>query len=299
MTTVPRFTATADGVPTPAMLEAWARDGVLVIENAVPAADCDALIERSRAIVRDWDPVEGAAVFSTTAPRHAADRWFRESGDRIRVFLEDGAVDADGSLLRPKLEAVNKLGHAMHDLDPVFDRVSRRPQLAALARGLGLAEPLLVQSMVIWKPPAIGGEVTCHQDATFLVTEPSSVVGFWLALEDADATNGCLYAIPGGHHGPLRRLFHEVDGDLVTETLDPAPFDDAAAVPLPAPKGTLVVLHGKLPHGSAPNRSDRSRMAYTLHAVDGTARWHPGNWLRRAPDMPFRGFAASATNRGG
>jgi phytanoyl-CoA hydroxylase len=297
MTAIPRFPATADGAPTPAMLTAWARDGVLVIEDAVPAADCDALVERSRAIVEAWDPAEGAAVFSTTAPRHAAESWFRESGDKVRVFLEDGAVDAAGRLIRPKLEAVNKLGHAMHDLDPVFDRVSRRPQLAALARGIGLADPRLIQSMVIWKPPSIGGEVTCHQDATFLVTDPPSVVGFWLALEDADATNGCLYAIPGGHRGPLRRLFHEVDGELVTETLDPTPFDEAAAVPLPAPKGTLVVLHGRLPHGSAPNTSDRSRMAYTLHAVDGAARWHPGNWLRRPPDRPFRGFGPSAPQR--
>jgi len=174
----------------------------------------------------------------------------------------------------------------------VFDRVSRRPQLAALARGLGLVEPLLVQSMVIWKPPGIGGEVTCHQDAAFLVTDPPSVVGFWLALEDTDESNGCLFAIPGGHRGPLRQLFHEVDGTLATQTLDATPFDEAARVALPARKGTLVVLHGLLPHGSAANTSARSRMAYTLHAVDAAARWHPGNWLKRPSGLPFRGFAA-------
>ena len=290
MTGVPRFAATADGAPSPAMLAAWRRDGVLVIEDAVPPDACDALAERARAIVDAWDPSEGAAVFSTTAPRHAADRYFRDSGGRVRVFLEDGAIDAEGTLVRPKREAVNKLGHALHDLDPVFDRVSRRPALAALAAGLGLADPLLVQSMVIWKPPAIGGAVVCHQDAAFLITDPPSVIGFWLALEDADAGNGCLFAIPGGHRGPLRQLFHEVDGALVTEALDPAPFDETAAVALPARKGTLVVLHGTVPHGSAPNRSDRSRMAYTLHVVDGAARWDPGNWLKRSPDAPFRGF---------
>lgn len=294
MTAVPRFTATASGAPTPAMLAAWEHDGVLVVEDAVSHADCDALIERSRAIVDDWDPASGAAVFSTTAPRHAADRYFRESGDTIRVFLKDGAVAADGALTRPKHAAVNKLGHAMHDLDPEFDRVSRRSALAALAHGLGLADPRLVQSMVIWKPPSIGGAVTCHQDATFLITDPPSVIGFWLALEDADAGNGCLFAIPGGHRGPLRQRFHEVDGELVTETLDPTPFDEASAVPLPAPKGTLVVLHGTLPHGSAPNTSDRSRMAYTLHVVDAAARWSAGNWLQRTSDLPFRGFKRGA-----
>ncbi|MDJ0930005.1 phytanoyl-CoA dioxygenase family protein [Breoghania sp.] len=55
-------------------------------------------------------------------------------------------------------------------------------------------------------------------------------------------------------------------------------------------RGTLVVLHGLLPHKSAPNRSPRSRHAYAVHVVDGAASWSTDNWLRRSPDMPMRGF---------
>lgn len=284
---IPRFRPDDEAA---VMRAAFARDGVLVVEDAVPAADCDALVARSLEIVDAWDPAESRSVFSTTAPRHAADTYFRESSDKVRVFVEDGAVDADGALTVDKRRAVNKIGHAMHDLEPAFERVSRSPALARLARTLAIAEPRLVQSMVIWKPPAIGGEVVPHQDATFLVTDPPSVVGFWLALEDADATNGCLLVHPGGQAGPLRQRFLERNGGLAMTTLDDAPFDTAAFVPVPARKGTLVALHGLLPHGSAPNRSPRSRMAYTLHVVDGAAAWHPGNWIRRAPDFPFRGF---------
>ena len=53
--------------------------------------------------------------------------------------------------------------------------------------------------MYIFKQPNIGGEVTCHQDSTFLYTEPIDIVGLWFALEDATIENGCLWAIPGGH----------------------------------------------------------------------------------------------------
>ena len=46
--------------------------------------------------------------------------------------------------------------------------------------------------MYIFKQPHIGGEVGCHQDATFLYTDPITVTGFWFAIEDATLENGCL-----------------------------------------------------------------------------------------------------------
>ena len=52
----------------------------------------------------------------------------------------------------------------------------------------------------------------------------------------------------------------------------------------------MLVLHGTLPHWSAPNTSATSRHAYTLHVIDGAADYPDDNWLRRAPDMPLRGF---------
>ena len=53
-----------------------------------------------------------------------------------------------------------------------------------------------------------------------------------------------------------------------------------------------AVFHGLLPHYSAPNRSDASRHAYTLHVVDGNARYAPDNWLQRDAALPVRGFVA-------
>ncbi len=71
-----------------------------------------------------------------------------------------------------------------------------------------LRQPLLLQSMYLFKQPHIGGEVGWHQDATYLHTRPSTVTGFWIALDDAGRDNGCLMALPGGHRGPLRQRFH-------------------------------------------------------------------------------------------
>jgi phytanoyl-CoA hydroxylase len=72
-------------------------------------------------------------------------------------------------------------------------------------------------------------------------------------------------------------------------TLDATPLPSEGLLPLEVPKGTLVVLHGLLPHGSAPNRSADSRHAYALHVIDGNCAYLPDNWLQR-PDLPLRGF---------
>jgi phytanoyl-CoA hydroxylase len=81
------------------------------------------------------------------------------------------------------------------------------------------------------------------------------------------------------------------EGDSTrTVTLDPTPLPAEGLVPLEAPEGTLIALHGLLPHLSGPNRSACSRHAYALHVIDGAARYSPDNWLQRGADMPLRGF---------
>ena len=186
--------------------------------------------------------------------------------------------------------ALNKLGHAMHDLDPVFDRFSRTPQMAALAADLGFVDPLLVQSMVIFKPPHIGGEVVCHCDHAFLWTEPQTVTGFWFALQDATVENGCMWAIPGGQAGPARTRFRLEGAGTTTDVFDPTPYDMDLLVPLEVQAGTLIAFSGLLPHWSPPNTSDRARLAYTLHIIDAAADYPADNWLQRGADLPLRGF---------
>jgi phytanoyl-CoA hydroxylase len=260
-------------------LDAYARDGFAVLPDFVPIDACEALKVRAAELAAGFEPGVASTAFSTIDQAHAGDRYFRESGGAIRFFVEPEAPDR-----------LNKIGHALHDLDPPFDRFSRQPRLAALATSLGLEEPLLLQSMFLFKQPQIGAEVGWHQDATFLRTDPPSVIGFWIALDDADRDNGCLVALPGAHRGPLRQWFGYRDGELVSRTIDPTPWPKVEPVPLEVRRGTLIVLHGLLPHASTANRSSRPRQAYSLHLIDGRAGYPADNWLQR-PNLPLRGFA--------
>jgi phytanoyl-CoA hydroxylase len=276
---------------TPEQIVRYNRDGFLALPDFKSPADLAALRARALQMVDDFDPESSKTIFTTNDQIRTVDRYFLDSATRCSCFFEEEAFDAEGQLKQAKALSINKIGHAMHDLDPVFDTFSRRPALAALAQDVGLAEPQIWQSMYIFKQPGIGGEVGWHQDATFFDSTPVTVTTFWFALEDATLQNGCLCVEVGGHRSPMRERFVR-SGDVVTmEKLDATPWPDSrTAVPLEVKAGTLVVFHGLLPHYSAPNRSAHSRHAYTLHVTDGCSAYAPTNWLQRGPDFPVRGF---------
>lgn len=277
-------------------IDAYHRDGFLVLPGFASDAACDALMAQAGRLVDGFDADAHASVFSTVNQQKTSDDYFMSSGNQIRFFFEEEAFDAAGRLRQEKHLSINKIGHAMHDRDPVFDGFSRDARLGAIAGDIGMAKPLLMQSMYIFKQPHIGGEVVCHQDSTFLYTEPMSVVGFWFAVQDATLDNGCMWALPGGHNDGLKKRFNRAaDGGVAMEMLDDSPWPDCTPengyVPLPAKRGTLILLHGLLPHLSGPNRSDKSRHAYTIHVVDGACDYPASNWLQRPADDPARGFA--------
>lgn len=276
---------------TDAQKEQYQRDGYIVLPNFKTPEEIAVLRARAAEIVDQFDPNASSGIFTTKEQEKRTDDYFLGSDNTVRCFFEEEAFGADGQLKQDKSLSINKIGHAMHDLDPTFRAFTSDPRLVTLARDLGLEQAQVWQSMYIFKQPGIGGEVRWHQDATYFDTNPVSVTTFWFALQDATLDNGCMWAEPGGHRGPMRERFLRNGDEIGMEKLDATPWpDDSVAVSLECKAGTLICFHGLLPHYSAPNRSPISRHAYTLHVTDGRTEYSPQNWIQRDAAFPVRGF---------
>ncbi len=270
--------------------ELFESQGYLILEGFNTADDCDQLMHRAQELANNFNFDGHPSVFQTNEQSKTTDDYFLNSGDKIAYFFEKDAFDEGGKLKTDLFHSLNKIGHALHDLDPVYFAFSRSTQMKSLIHELELDDYLLIQSMHILKHAKIGGVVDVHQDSTFLYTEPESCIGFWFALEDATINNGCLWAKPGGHQTTLRSWFTRKDDGGTTMTIfDETPLSMDGMIPLEVKKGTCIVLNGLLPHYSLPNTSGKSRQAYAIHTIDKKAHYPEQNWLQRDMTM-VKGF---------
>lgn len=119
------------------------------------------------------------------------------------------------------------------------------------------------------KPPRDGARTPWHQDEGYWGRNlDERGITCWLPLHDIDEESGCMHFLPGGHLGGVR-AHHRVEGvqsDLLT-----CEVEELEAMACPVRLGDVTFHHGKTPHMTTPNRSDRWRRALSQHfRVEGS-----------------------------
>lgn len=180
--------------------------------------------------------------------------------------------------------------HQPHYISPVMLKYVKHPVVCgALSQITAAHLPFwdgsvkCMQSMLFVKPPGFQGQAW-HQDEIYIPTRDRSLIGAWIAIDDATVENGCLYVIPGSHRSgylhPQRTHEKRDDWDFAPESYG---FDESARVPVEVKAGTLVFFNGYLLHTSYKNRSGVYRRVLVNHYMNAWSHlpWHASDQARK------------------
>ena len=206
--------------------EFFKENGYLVVENGLTPSEIEALRHETTALCR---------------------------GDRgaIRGVTRTSSTDSDADVLKRYLCI-----HFPHKLSAIMENYLAHPVIVDVLTKVIGADVKCMQSMLFIKAAGKPGQAW-HQDEDFIPTRDRSLTGAWMALDDANVENGCLWVIPGSHkHGILWQL-EETDDPRFDCTRESRgfPYQDDEAIPVEVKAGAIVFFNGYLLHRSLPNRA--------------------------------------------
>ena len=166
-----------------------------------------------------------------------------------------------------------------------FQTLVHNPVIAGeIAQLLRAKEVRLWHDQIQYKPAGKGGVNFWHQDSLYwpLVTPKNTQVTAWIALDDVDEENGCMWMVSNSHAwGDHIEYLHSLKPAGFRSMPETYRSRASKMKPCPVPRGTVHYHHALTWHGSDENLSDRPRRAIALHFMDeqtnytSTGRGHP------------------------
>ena len=229
---------------TSEQLDSYERDGYIVVEDLVSAAEVEALRNRLREYTHGGRPP--GSIRMQVEPRvERGELQVEHPGDGIRKL--DGLVEND--------DRFQKLG--LHE------------NIVGIIEQILGPDLKMFRNALLLKPPSVGSAKGMHQDSPYWSIDPMNLCSCWFALDDATPENGCMAVLPGWHKkGPLPHV-HVTDDFVVDEQY----YDPSAMVLAPVRAGGGLFFHSLIPHYTAPNRSDKWRRAIALSYMSSKSRW--------------------------
>ena len=147
-----------------------------------------------------------------------------------------------------------------------------------IAQLLDAREVRLWHDQIQFKPAGKGGVNFWHQDSLYwpIVTPKNTQVTAWIALDDVDEENGCMWMVPGSHQwGDHIEFLHSLKPTGFRSMPEERDGHAIQVKPCPVRKGAVHYHHALTWHGSDANLSQRPRRAIALHFMDEQTTYVP------------------------
>lgn len=259
---VPSFSR---GAPGPEVAMFYDREGYLVLEDALTADEVARLNAEAVEICRGR---RGDVLPSTFYGDDMAAQEGRARGQTELEALSDNEVLARMLCI-----------HFPHKISDVIHQALAHPAIVETLTAVIGPNVKCMQSMLFIKAAGKPGQAW-HQDEDYIPTRDRSLIGAWIALDDANVDNGCLWIIPGSHRpGVLWPQYPHGDKrfDCSHESYD-FPYGDDDAVPVEVKAGSIVFFNGYTLHRSLPNlKASGFRRSLVNHymSAESFLPWQP------------------------
>ena len=247
----------------------------------------DTLTDANRDFYRDYgylvapDALTAAEVGELKAETAAI---FRGERGQIEGLQPVGEGESDADVLK-KYVAI----HFPHKLSDTVRRYLAHPRITDVLTGVVSPNVKCMQSMLFVKAPGKAGQAW-HQDEYFIPTRDRSLVGAWIAVDDATVDNGCLWIIPGSHLPAHihRRVPNDSKEFADVDTVDVSGYPDELVIPVEVEAGSIVFFNGYVLHGSHANKTaDTFRTALVNHymSAESMLPWDQDGKLPPTSDL--------------
>lgn len=207
---------------------------------------------------------------------------FRGDRGMIEGMLPVDPSETDAEVLK-KYVAI----HFPHKISPVIQQFLSHPKVVEILTGVIGPDIKCMQSMLFVKAPGKKGQ-SWHQDEYYIPTRDKSLIGAWIAIDDATVDNGCLWIIPGRPGYMMKRVDSRSDEYADVDTVDISQYPPAAAMPVEVRAGSIVFFNGYTLHSSLRNKTqDCFRTALVNHymSADSMLPWDQDGKLEPTEDL--------------
>jgi phytanoyl-CoA hydroxylase len=209
---------------------------------------------------------------------------FKGEYGAIEGMLPVQAGETDDDILK-KYVAI----HFPHKLSPFVKKFLSHQGIVDVLKGIVSPNVKCMQSMLFVKGPGKAGQAW-HQDEFYIPTRDKSLVGAWIAVDDANIDNGCLWIIPGSHKSGymMPRVDYNGKEYADVDTIDVSGYKKEEIIPVEVKSGAVVFFNGYTLHSSLRNKTQNNfRTALVNHymSAESMLPWDQDGKLPSTEDL--------------